>query len=145
MKFLVIGLLCLLICAVAAQDSEEDSTILYTESEADEFEPLPIAGFTYESGIYALSTVVKVNSQYICLKIIPYSSNSAAQLVPSTCCLCCAELWLGQCAHTEFRAEIIQFPSHIGSDEFAYRTYLDIWRKLGCQHPVELVQYWWSF
>lgn len=60
MKFLVIGLLCLVTCAVEAADSEEDSTILYTESDADEYEPLPIAGFTYESGIYALSTVVKV-------------------------------------------------------------------------------------
>lgn len=60
MKFLVIGLLCVVACAFAAADSEEDSTILYTESDSDEYEPLPIAGFTYESGLYALSTVVKV-------------------------------------------------------------------------------------
>lgn len=66
MKFIVIGLLLCLVCAVAAEDlveePEEELIVLDPESDADadEFEPLPIAGFTYESGIYALSTVVKV-------------------------------------------------------------------------------------
>lgn len=64
MKVIVIGLLVCLVCAVAAEDlveePEEQLIVLDPDSDADEFEPLPIAGFTYQSGIYALSTVVKV-------------------------------------------------------------------------------------
>lgn len=68
MKSIVIGLLLSLLCLVAwADDEEKEAPIIIddpVEPDPDEFEPLPIAGFTYQSGIYALSTVVKVNIFY---------------------------------------------------------------------------------
>lgn len=76
MKSIAIGLLLSMLCLVAWADDEQkdpaaeapiiiDDTVEPELPDPDEFEPLPIAGFTYQSGKYALSTVVKVYANII--------------------------------------------------------------------------------
>ncbi|KAH8413628.1 hypothetical protein KR222_002141 [Zaprionus bogoriensis] len=64
MKFIAIGLLCLLCARAWAEEPQEPAQsdqAVEPESDAGELQPVPIAGFTYQSGKYALSTVVKLN------------------------------------------------------------------------------------
>lgn len=87
MKSIVIGLLLSLLCLVAwADDEEKEAPIIIddpVEPDPDEFEPLPIAGFTYQSGIYALSTVVKVNIFYIFSRYLFYITRKFHSLTGS--------------------------------------------------------------
>lgn len=85
MKSIAIGLLLSLLCLVAWADAQQDPVeILIDEPQPeepeDDFEPLPIAGFTYQEGKYALSTVVKVTdiTRYIFSPIDFYSSRNSS-------------------------------------------------------------------